>query len=90
MTAKIMLIPETTPNAQGALFAPDEFHGIPSRFIPNKLAINVGMDSTSVIAVNNFMTMFRLLLMIDPQESIVPAKMSRYIVHISIACKFSV
>lgn len=59
-------------------------------FIPQKLDTIVGTASTIVIDVKNFITPFRLFDIIDAYASIVPVRMSLYILAISIACLFSV
>ena len=59
-------------------------------FIPQKLDTIVGTASTIVIDVKNFITPFRLFDIMDAYASIVPVRMSLYILAISIACLFSV
>ena len=44
-------------------------------FIPKMEAINIGTVNTIVIEVKNFMTLFRLLLIIEAKASNVPVKM---------------
>ena len=44
-------------------------------FIPKIEAINIGTVNTIVIDVKNFMTLFRLLLIIEAKASNVPVKM---------------
>lgn len=46
-----------------------------STFIPKKLATMVGIDKTIVIDAKNFMTIFKLLEMIEAKASIVPLRM---------------
>ena len=69
MPEKIKDMMKIIKNALG-LFA----NGI-STFIPKKLATMVGIDKTIVIDAKNFMTIFRLLEMIEAKASIVPLRM---------------
>ena len=68
-TANIIII--TNPNG---LFSNGNF-----TFIPQKLDIIVGIASTIVIDVKNFITTFKLLEIIEAYASIVPFKMFVYI-----------
>ena len=44
-------------------------------FIPKKLEIAVGMEMAIVMIVSDFITIFRLLEMIDAKASIMPLRM---------------
>jgi hypothetical protein len=59
-------------------------------FIPKKLATMVGRLSTIVIEARSFMTLFRLLEMIEAKASIMLLRMLLVMLVISIACWFSV
>ena len=59
-------------------------------FIPQKLANIVGIDKMIVMAAKNFITKFRLLLIMLAKPSIIPSKIERCISTISIACLFSI
>ena len=55
----------------------DDWNGRFITFIPHKLAISVGIDSTIVSDVRIFITMLRLFEITEANASIVPLKMLR-------------
>ena len=58
-------------------------------FMPQKLAIMVGIARRIVMDARNFITMLRLLEMTEAKASIMLLKMLEYISTISMACLFS-